>query len=392
MDLSNKSIKSLCPLPWVHLSYHTDGLQRVCCHSESTSYGHSLEDVTPKILEHGSVFEALNSNFMKGIRKKMLDGLQPEQCEVCFSAEIKGLKSYREDFLNKFEGQMEKFVQRTSSSGGFDSHHVDWIDFSFGNTCNLACEMCSPDYSSQLKKGFKEILDEKSSERLDRIEAYTSAKKLKIYPLLKGISKLGFQGGEPLISRDHIPLLEFLVSNGLSKEIELEYNTNLTVLNDSLIDCWKNFKNVKLFISVDDVGESASKIRRGINWRTFDNNVRKVIQENISFKFVVTVQALNVLRLPQIFKFLKASYGMTAYPDFIFLREPEVLSINSIPSSKITELIEELSSSETFKEDKTAKRSLVSFLAGHKYCEASAFKYVVYQKSGKAFWESYKRP
>ena len=93
------------------------------------------------------------------------------------------------------------------------------------------------------------------------------------------IEQIYFGGGEPLIQEGHYKLLHFLIENNKT-DIRIEYNTNLSVLNyktENIFDLWKNFKNVKLFISQDGFKEVGEYIRKGLNWEVFDSNFKKVI-------------------------------------------------------------------------------------------------------------------
>ena len=55
--------------------------------------------------------------------------------------------------------------------------------------------------------------------------------------------------------------LERLVEEGVSKNIEISYNTNGTVFDDKFNDIWKEFQSVTLGVSIDGVGERNKFIR-----------------------------------------------------------------------------------------------------------------------------------
>lgn len=62
-------------------------------------------------------------------------------------------------------------------------------------------------------------------------------------------------GGEPLINRGHQEILQHLIEKGESQNIKIEYNTNLSVIPPKLIELWSHFKKVKLFVSLDGIGD-----------------------------------------------------------------------------------------------------------------------------------------
>jgi len=367
--------KKLCPLPWVHLSYHTDGFQRACCHTESTEYN---TNDSGNILHQENIGSALNTQFLKDIRLKMLRDEEPNVCRGCFSAEQEFGASARLKYRNIYHDQLEGLLEGTDESGEAKPELVNWIDFSFGNLCNLSCEMCGPDYSSKLQGKIKGPVSDKVTERLKRINSFTATDKTSKLKVLHNVKKIAFQGGEPLLSKGHKPLLRSLLESGKTEYIE--YNTNLTFLDEEVISLWKEFKSVKLYISLDEVGESASRIRKGINWDNFDSNIKKIIKNRIEFSFVTTIQALNVLRLPKILSYLKNEYGLNHCPDFIPIVSPGFLSISSIRSSEIDYVLSELKGESYFESGNDSLENLISFLESHQYNEENAFRYQVYLK------------
>ena len=88
---------------------------------------------------------------MQAVRNKMLIGERTDHCKNCYEYEDSGADSSRiretndwMQFLN-----LENLDDVTAE--------LVYYDIRNDNLCNLSCRMCSPQFSSQLEKEFKDI-------------------------------------------------------------------------------------------------------------------------------------------------------------------------------------------------------------------------------------------
>ena len=87
--------QSFCVLPWIHLATRPNGDMRICCvanasGAKSGDYTVGLvkmEDGTPANFNTTLPSEAFNNEYMKSIRKTMLEGKIPASCIKCFQEE-----------------------------------------------------------------------------------------------------------------------------------------------------------------------------------------------------------------------------------------------------------------------------------------------------------------
>jgi sulfatase maturation enzyme AslB (radical SAM superfamily) len=68
-------------------------------------------------------------------------------------------------------------------------------------------------------------------------------------------------GGEPFVQPVHDVFIQKLVDRGFAKDIVIEYDTNLTVLNPKILTMLKEFKDIIIRVSLDGVGEQYNLIR-----------------------------------------------------------------------------------------------------------------------------------
>ena len=94
---------SFCVIPWIHLATRPNGDARICCvanasGSYSGDYGVGLvkkEDGSPNNFGNELPSQMFNSDYMKSVRKLMLEGKIPSSCTKCFEEESKGIVSKR---------------------------------------------------------------------------------------------------------------------------------------------------------------------------------------------------------------------------------------------------------------------------------------------------------
>jgi organic radical activating enzyme len=103
------------------------------------------------------------------------------------------------------------------------------------------------------------------------------------------IKKIHFNGGEPMLNKDQVSLLDRLdLSN-----VFISYNTNGTVYPDQkIIDLWKQAKLVKLFFSIDATEQAFEYIRYPAKWAEVADNMirmRDELPSNVMFGINATV-------------------------------------------------------------------------------------------------------
>jgi hypothetical protein len=73
----------------------------------------------------------------------------------------------------------------------------------------------------------------------------------------------------------HDEMLDRLIASGYAKNVHLEYDTNLSVINNKLAERWNHFRHVEIAASIDAIGEKFKLIRTA-DWDRFTENVAKV--------------------------------------------------------------------------------------------------------------------
>lgn len=146
---------AFCVRPWQQLGILPSGNARFCCLSTRLI----RDEVGAVSIYRHDLAAIWNSASIKDVRRSMLAGAQPEECKGCYkeeeitgsSARLRINRDFTNGFLNPSKVSLENFVaENTRADGHCDILPVD-LDLEMNNTCNLACRMCSPDYSSKIE-------------------------------------------------------------------------------------------------------------------------------------------------------------------------------------------------------------------------------------------------
>ena len=270
---------------------------------------------------------------------QFLNGEWPETCERCRVAEEFGGNSRRLSELAKFKDSFTEALNQTKPDGTVESPKILSVDLRPGNLCNLSCRMCSPVASSKWVNEWSRLnyqWFEPSKEQLKVYDWFKDNDNLKSMSdrLLK-TEHLHFGGGEPLFIQETFDLLNYCIDQGISKNIKLSYNTNLTKLPDKVFEIWPQFKSIDLLVSLDGVGKVNDYIRSGSNFSEIDKNLNFVDQNftnlNLSEASIMcTVQIFNVFDLENLFNYTKSFSNISPFPELTPLYMPDEFSIQQL--------------------------------------------------------------
>ena len=312
---------TFCPLPWIHLATRPNGDVRLCCTANASGAGQEdvkdaglvKQDGRIMNLQHDTIADVWNSNYMKTVRLQMLAGEAPPSCKKCYKEEDSGIVSKRQ-----WEGEVWKdrldiaSIVKSTSADGYLPVDIPYFDLRLGNLCQLKCIMCSPHDSSSWIKEWKlqypkyRTVELKQDQQWNSDFDYTWYKKGSFLSDMRlqayNIRELYFAGGEPLLIPEHYKILEFMVETGAAKLCVLRYNSNGLELPEKLFELWNHFKQVKFNFSIDAVEERNDYIRYPSKWKDVVANLERLdnTPSNITVNIACAVQLLNVLTISEL--------------------------------------------------------------------------------------------
>ena len=301
-----------CPLPWTHVGIKNNGTLRMCSHSQSGSNGNTVllkDKVALSADSFANINDVLNCDTLKQVRSDILKGLWPEQCKRCEVDTLTGNNS-RNEWETKRHLDVFTFadaVRTTTDNGTITDTKLVSLDLRIGNQCNLRCVMCFPGESTLWYKDYQEItgydhftVDDKIYNlKLSDSDFDWANDKHKIDTLVsnsKYLNKIKFGGGEPLMIKYHHYLLNRLIEEGYSENIELEYSVNLTIFPPLLFELWKRFKVIRICASIDAYGLANEAVRYPSKWETIEKNLR-MLDDSSDNIIIFTSTTVSILTL-----------------------------------------------------------------------------------------------
>ena len=328
--------------PFTGLATREDGAICACCRS------HPIGFIQDAPLEYH-----WNSEVMTRIRRQVLIGERPKECEPCFSLEDQGVESLRqrhiagkipEARINLYPDALTKMTHDFTMP-----FEIPTMELKLNNLCNLKCRMCHPGDStswndwSEIKDFHKypgqviyNLVEEHNLENKPFLDKFQNNPKWweSLEKLLPHFRRVEFAGGEPLMDPQHYRILDMLAPYG--HQIEIKYATNLSMLgksNRTIWEYWPKFKSIAVNVSIDGIDNSYEYIRGNASWAELINNIKQIQTiPNISrIVGAVTVQVSNVLVLDKIIEYFLDDLGIVFHTHRV--EYPNVLSAQVLPQS-----------------------------------------------------------
>lgn len=274
-----------CILPWMHMYGGLQGNFRLCCFADY------LSDPITLGTHENSLLDVWNGEAYKKVRLDFLNGKIPSECiEACYDKQKQGAISNREQVNSRFS-KFQYLQEQTNEDGSVDNK-PSYLDIRFGNLCNFKCRICGPASSTSWYRDWHDDSYKKTLDYFSNNEVFWKD----IPEISPHLEDVYFAGGEPFVQDGHYRLLKELIDGGYSKNISLQYNTNLSYSkykDHSLSDLWSNFKNVQLWPSIEGWGKQAEYSRKGLDFEVFEKNFHLYRKHISSISSVVSIYTIG---------------------------------------------------------------------------------------------------
>jgi len=322
--------KLYCPSLWKSIHIDVDGYLTPCC-----IFIHSV-DKKDRLEDINNIEDYLIEEHDK-YRQMLLNGEWPDGCNQCKFAEEENRPSKRiNDMID-----IDLFRSEPENVS------LEYLQLKTGRVCNLKCTICSPVCSTTLasdllKKG--EINQDYYDKLNKEIEWATDLNQYKKIKSTKGFFRIDIAGGEPLLNKTHFQWLKTLPD----KDCILLYNTNGTIKpNKEHIDIWKQFKGIRISVSIDSYEDSFEKLRIGAKWNEVINNylfLDELIRNdfnNSSLSIVFTIHSGNVNDIFEVYNKINqvTKYEFSESIAINYLYYPEEMAIHNMSQYMLKETI-----------------------------------------------------
>lgn len=277
---------NFCVIPWISITSDNAGLVRPCCKFAERD---KQREYPTGSLRNNTYEEIWNGADFRKIRQAFIDNKRIPECSSCWNEEAAGLNSYRNTYNKSFLEDREY---------GLIADPPKVVDLKLSNVCNFKCRMCNYEYSSLILKEDKIHRGYKT-----RDESYYLSNKIldtenesyffdKIVP---NLIQIEFTGGEPFVSPEARKVIKLLARSEYSKNITVQITTNGSIINKDILSDLQNFKQVRMGISIDDIGPRLEYQRKGAVWDTIQKNILTLKNQNwISLNIHPTINNYNI--------------------------------------------------------------------------------------------------
>ena len=316
-DELDKTSPSFCLAKWLQVTIHLqNGFNHSCHHPQVHKI--SLDELAkdPTALH--------NTEYKKALRKMMLEGARPGECNYCWKVEDTPGDHYSDRIIKSADFWARPFVNKVAEQSPEKNINPTYVEVSFGSDCNFRCSYCLPHVSSSIWNQYQKYGPYVGRSSIqDTIDAglqpyapgeanpYVDAFWKWFPDLSKDLRVFRITGGEPLLNPNTFRVLEFIEANPLP-EMELCINTNMGIpdkfylpfleKSEKLIRD-KKLKNFMVYTSVDTHGSQAEYIRTGMNYDRWLKNVRVFLERvPANLTFMVTFNAFSPPRFIHLLK------------------------------------------------------------------------------------------
>ena len=169
------------------------------------------------------------------------------------------------------------------------------LDYYPSNYCNYSCVMCAGGASSQRQTFEVKVLGREEKIVLNPADG-------DFYAVLDRVEIINFTGGETILQKQVIDIIDYLIERDLAKNILITMLTNASSSPDKLTERFKHFKKVIYNVSVDGTGDVIEYQRRGCRWSEVEANAIKLMNHEVIVSVINYV--LTAINAPSAMDFI----------------------------------------------------------------------------------------
>lgn len=313
---------NFCIAPFQSIRQNAYGRNSPCAFGAGEwHHGH----LTPK--------ERWDSLELNQLRQEFINGNRPAVCHRCWAEEDAGKESLRQRQFQYFPNDYTDYILTGQWKQGPKT-----AVFKTSNVCNLACRSCGGwDSNFYTKEGeyYRDLydtqLDGKPHNRFIPLLGPKHIDFMQYTEIAQNLEKIDFFGGEPFLNTSQLDFLEWLVNQGLSKNITLFYSTNCTNKpTPRLQRAWDKFKRIEISVSIDGLGKEFEYLRWPGKWSECEEvldhilDLKNTLNAEVFTMAGLTVSLLNITTVDQTHQWLQDKIGqvyvnMVNFPDYLAL-------------------------------------------------------------------------
>jgi len=311
---------TFCVAKWKQVTMHLYNGHTHSCHHPETHLV-PLEEIkrNPSALH--------NTEYKKELRKQMLEGKRPSECDYCWKVEDAG--NAKSDRIYKSADPSWAFphIQEIANRPWDDNIDPSYVEVSFSSVCNFKCSYCSPNISSKWMEEIERHGSYPTSTKFNDLGWFKQQNKMPIpnnqeNPYMEAfwkwwptmyteLKQFRITGGEPLLSKDTFKVLDYIIDNP-NPNLVFSVNTNLNpppelfekfIEKLKIIQNNKCVKRLQIFTSAEAHGKQAEYIRNGLDYSMWLTNIERIISE-VPQATVSIMSTYNIMSIVSFKEFL----------------------------------------------------------------------------------------
>lgn len=300
-----------CNIPWFEININHDGSYDLCGCQNDKIVDTPLGQVYN--IKRLPIQEYWNSDRMRNSRMIKMGTTPDPMCRMCQTKDQTGYLSNRVKENNKsviFREAFERSFQQSPHRSYFEYSHANQgettsdirsLHINLGSTCNFACRMCGPRYSTRLQTEYKlmEWVPKTASYQhwTDDDSAWQNFVSF-LDQQAKNVRVVHIIGGEVEFIPKFGWLIDYFIDRNLASQINFSFTTNGSLDYSHRWHQLSQYKRCEIGVSIESVDKIGDYIRQGGEIQAILYNIdafAKTLPEN--FRLVIrTVPSL--LSLP----------------------------------------------------------------------------------------------
>jgi organic radical activating enzyme len=265
---------NFCMAPWTNIHIGTMENLQPCCAGAGINYD----------IAQLPIYTSENNQDLLAIKKHFSQNQEPPNCQGC----------QERNWYSQFYLQAPK---------GLNDFTLLSVDLRWSNTCQLNCMYCNAAQSSSWA-----ALEQKHSTTIPIASRIRDRDALIdfIAQHKSTIQRVSLLGGEPLLIKENIRLLELL---GKDIEVNIFSGLNVDLETNAVYETLIKMPNVYWTVSMENVGEKFEFVRRGSSWSRQVKNIDNLLSNNQS-RYTVNLQsqfcAYSATSMTELYEFVRA--------------------------------------------------------------------------------------
>ena len=265
-----------------------------------------------------------NTQHKKLMRKLMLEGQRPNECEYCWKIEDMNRDAVS-DRVYKTHLSSDEDILATTNAPWDSDVMLKTLEISFERTCNFACSYCNPSFSTSWVRDIKRngpyvnIISDGRGHFTSTAPWAESPANEEDNPYIQAfwkwwnsgladsLEEIRITGGEPLMAPSVWKLFQWFKDNPeRGQKMRFAINSNLVPkkeILDKLIDLSQTIPHLTVYTSNESTGKHSEYIRDGMDYNQWLQNLDRLVTEG-NVKATTMMMTINSLCLASLTEFM----------------------------------------------------------------------------------------